>query len=54
MYDVEVCYSLAGGGSSKVEIAIGDGRSQVELDPTGSWYRYSSSAAGRIYIGRNR
>ena len=52
MYDVELCYSLAGGGASKVEIELGGETAQAELSPTGSWYRYSTAPAGRIYIAK--
>ena len=50
MYDVELCYSVAGGEGNEVEIAIGGEKLKAKLADTGSWYRYSSVAAGRVYI----
>ena len=51
MYDVELAYSLAGGGS-EVEVAFGDEKTSGKLEPTGSWYRYSTTGLGRVYIAK--
>ena len=50
MYDVELSYSLAGSGNSRVEISLGKEAAEGELAPTGSWYRYSTARIGRMYI----
>ena len=50
IYDVELCYSLAGSGPSEAKIVVGGAAAQTKLEPTGSWYRYSTASAGQIYI----
>lgn len=52
MYDVEICYSLAGAGKSKVTVGFGEEVVGGEISPTGSWYRYRTALLGRVYISK--
>ncbi|MFT4547221.1 MAG: hypothetical protein ACI8XO_004626 [Verrucomicrobiales bacterium] len=52
MYQVELTYSLAGSAANNAEVRVGDEKCFAQLEPTGSWYRYSNVAAGRVYIAK--
>jgi hypothetical protein len=49
MYDLAITYSLAS-GLSNTGIELGEAACEVELSATGSWYRYTTVEAGRLYI----
>ena len=49
-YDVELTYSLASGGRSEIEVDLGGTRLTREIESTGSWYRYTTVALGRVYL----
>ncbi|NND98272.1 MAG: hypothetical protein HKN47_13180 [Pirellulaceae bacterium] len=53
MYDIELTYSLAA-GVSDIEVRLDEDRLESTIQPTGSWYRYTSSTIGRVYLAESK
>jgi len=52
-YWVDVTYSLAGKGS-EIEVSLAGESVKGTLAPTGTWYRYTTTTLGRIYLADDR
>jgi len=52
MYDVELTYSSASPAGADVAVTVGSELLEATLGTTGSWYRYTTVSAGRVYIAK--
>jgi hypothetical protein len=50
MYEVELTYSGDGNADTEVELKIGEKTLPIKLIDTGSWYKYTTGVAGKVYI----
>ena len=53
MYDVDITFSANGGEGTEVVLEIAGKTLKVTRPSTGSWYRYTTLRAGRVYLEKS-
>ena len=54
MYDLELCYSAAGGEGTELQIEIAGKSFTLARASTGSWYRYTTTRFGPLYLDKSQ
>ena len=49
-YEIELTYSLDGGGGTDARVEVGAKSLEGKLEPTGSWYVYTAKSLGKLSI----